>query len=401
MKMKPPLLIAGLVLLWPLALSAQLLNQPGQTGVPPIDGPPAGRAGGPTPVQAPAETSSEELPSASVPDQTPSTPIETANEPIVDAPAPAESWVEKVNGDFGLDSPPLVTGATASGGPAGEQRITWDGNAISVILPVGVERKVVFPQAIAELKLDPGIAPAKLSTTPLSDVVLWKALEPFETTRVLVNDSTGMAYALDLSAVETTIPAIPLVIEFPQARQPRHRGPSRPHIPVHTVDPHRYSYRALTQFAAQQLYAPERLIQSVPGVVLSDVVREPVRLLRYGEFTATPVASWQAPGLYVTAVKLVNNLNRAVTFDPRKLIGRWLTATPQFTQVAPKGQGADTTAVYLLSKQPFAEALGLWNRAWNLPPSSNARERDRNGPDGYQGGYPGLSGLGMSDQGRS
>jgi integrating conjugative element protein (TIGR03749 family) len=112
-------------------------------------------------------------------------------------------------------------------------------------------------------------------------------------------------------------------------------------------------YIQLTRFAAQQLYAPARLIKNQPGIVRVPVTRDPVDLLHGGTIEATPLVAWRAGGLYVTAVKLTNHTEHPQTLDPRDLRGTWLTSTFQHHRLLPKGDEADTTAVYLISARPF------------------------------------------------
>jgi len=114
-----------------------------------------------------------------------------------------------------------------------------------------------------------------------------------------------------------------------------------------------YSYVALSRFAAQQLYAPLRLVQARPGIVRVPVGRDPVDLLRGGKIDALPLVAWQAGGLYITAVKLTNRTDQPQTLDARDLRGPWLTATFQHNRLLAVGTDADTTAVYLISVRPF------------------------------------------------
>ena len=118
-----------------------------------------------------------------------------------------------------------------------------------------------------------------------------------------------------------------------------------------------YGYVALTRFAAQQLYAPARLLRDLPGVVRVPVRREPVLLVRGGQVIAEPLVAWRAGDLYVTAVKLTNRSEDAVTLDPRTLRGRWLTAAFQHNRLLPRGDEADTTAAYLIAARPFETSL--------------------------------------------
>ncbi|MCP5413608.1 MAG: TIGR03749 family integrating conjugative element protein [Chromatiaceae bacterium] len=118
-----------------------------------------------------------------------------------------------------------------------------------------------------------------------------------------------------------------------------------------------YGYVTLTRFAAQQLYAPARLLHDLPGVVRVPVRREPVHLVRAAPIEASPLVAWRASGLYITAVKLRNLGTQAVTLDPRTLRGSWLTAAFQHNRLHPAGDEADTTALYLISARPFETAL--------------------------------------------
>ena len=59
-------------------------------------------------------------------------------------------------------------------------------------------------------------------------------------------------------------------------------------------------YVALTRFAAQQLYAPARLLHDVPAIRRVPVSREPVNLVRGGAIQATPLVAWRAGGYYLT-----------------------------------------------------------------------------------------------------
>jgi integrating conjugative element protein (TIGR03749 family) len=113
----------------------------------------------------------------------------------------------------------------------------------------------------------------------------------------------------------------------------------------------------LTRFAAQQMYAPARLLQDLPGVVRVPVKREPVALVRGDAVEAMPLVSWRAGDLYVTAAKLTNKTDRPQTLDPRTLRGRWLTAAFQHNRLHEAGSEADRTVVYLISHRPFAASL--------------------------------------------
>ena len=118
-----------------------------------------------------------------------------------------------------------------------------------------------------------------------------------------------------------------------------------------------YGYVTLTRFAAQQLYAPARLLEELPGVTRVPVKREPVALVRGNAVEAVPLVAWRAGDLHLTAARLTNKTGRSQTLDPRNLRGRWLTAAFQHNRMHAVGSEADRTVVYLISDRPFAASL--------------------------------------------
>lgn len=225
------------------------------------------------------------------------------------------------------------------------QRIVWQKTPVPIALHVGQERQVDFPGPV-ELGLPAGRKP-DLRVQSIGQTVYVLAHRSFATTRVLARSlESGSVYLLDLSAQhsESTLPPVRLV-ESPQAADPA------------IVPTPGHGYVALTRFAAQQLYAPTRLLRGLPGVVRVHVARDPVALVRGGHISAVPQVAWRAGDRYLTAVRLQNQTAAPVTLDPRDLRGQWLTATFQHGRLLPHGDAADTTAVYLISDRPFAAAL--------------------------------------------
>jgi integrating conjugative element protein (TIGR03749 family) len=158
-------------------------------------------------------------------------------------------------------------------------------------------------------------------------------------------------YLLDLTAKEEGGSGAP--VEVYASEEPAKRGDpgeiedaSAPSVPS-------YGYVALTRFAAQQLYAPTRLLRDLPGVVRVPVAGTEVALIRGAAVSAEPLVAWRAGDLYLTAVKLTNRTDEALTLDPRTLRGAWLSASFQHNRLLPQGDESDTTAVYLISARSF------------------------------------------------
>jgi len=231
------------------------------------------------------------------------------------------------------------------------ERIEWRKIPMKLTLQVGAERRIQFPGDVRV-----GL-PASLSSVvrvqSVAGVVYLLAHEPFVAERVQVREiDSGAVYLIDLAAREKGY------VHPVEILNPALHPPAEPPTHAAAPPPVALDYVALTRFAAQQMYAPERLLAGLAGVHRMPVARKPVALVRGGAVEAIPAAAWRADsGLYVTAAKLVNRSARFMLTDPRDLRGRWLTATFQHGRLAPAGDEADTTCVYLLSARPFQDSL--------------------------------------------
>ncbi len=248
---------------------------------------------------------------------------------------------------------PLIAWADAAAlDPAVPERITWQKIPVELALTVGKERRVDFPRPV---KVGvPATIQSVLRVQSVAGSVYLLAHQPFGPTRVMVRAiEGGNVYLLDLSASDEGGSSPLIQILDPETGE---SGPVASKEERAAGFP-AYGYVALTRFAAQQLYAPARLLKRLPGVVRVPVHREAVKLLRGGQVVAEPWVAWRAGDLYVTAVKLTNRADQAVTLDPRALRGTWLTAAFQHNRLLPSGDEADTTAVYFISARPFETAL--------------------------------------------
>ena len=231
------------------------------------------------------------------------------------------------------------------------ERIEWNKAPIRLVLTVGEEQRIEFPAAV-KVGVPAAVQPA-LRTQSVNGMVYLLAHAPFDTNRLMVRElDSGRIYLFDVKASEGDEKggaSHPIEITVSDVHRPDKNsavaGTGTARAPL--------SYIQLTRFAAQQLYAPARLVKDRPGIVRVPIKRDPVDLLHGGTIEATPLVAWRADGRYVTAVKLTNRTEQPQTLDPRYLRGVWLTATFQHHRLLPKGDDADTTAVYLISARPF------------------------------------------------
>jgi integrating conjugative element protein (TIGR03749 family) len=231
------------------------------------------------------------------------------------------------------------------------ERIVWNRTPISLALQVNKERMVTFPGDV-RVGVPPALADA-LRTQTVNGTVYWLARKSFPPTRIQVQGiASGRIYLLDLRA-ESDVSTAPVEILVPRSTSNETVGSTAATPQVERVD-----YVSLTRYAAQEMYAPRRLLRDPPGVFRAPSrIKSHVALLRGGTVEAMPLASWRGGNLYVTAVKLRNLTSAPVTLDPRDLRGQWLAATFQHARLLPRGDEADTTCVYLISTRPFAESL--------------------------------------------
>jgi integrating conjugative element protein (TIGR03749 family) len=232
------------------------------------------------------------------------------------------------------------------------ERIVWTKTPIPLSLPVGKERIVTFP-ADVRVGVPPQLGDA-LRTQSVAGTLYWLARKPFPATRVQIQEiDSGRIYLLDLRADSDATSAAPVeIVERPSAAKDTNGTTPATH------DAAQVDYVTLTRYAAQQMYAPKRLLRDPPGVYRAPMrIKRAAALVRGGAVEATPLATWRGGGLYVTAIKLRNVTHAPIVLDPRDLRGQWLAATLQHARLLPEGDEADTTCVYLVSARPFEESL--------------------------------------------
>ena len=228
------------------------------------------------------------------------------------------------------------------------ERIEWKKAPIRLELVVGQEQRIEFP---ATVKVGvPASVQGVLRTQSVNGMVYLLAHAAFGSSRLMVRElDSGRIYLFDVTAAEEGGPGHPIQI-YVRGEQGNEKDQATGGLESEQERP---DFIQLTRFAAQQLYAPARLVKDQPGIVRIPVSRGPVDLYHGGSVEGVPLVAWRAKGLYVTAVKFTNRTEQALTLDPRNLRGTWLTATFQHHRLFPKGDEADTTAVYLISARPF------------------------------------------------
>ncbi len=245
----------------------------------------------------------------------------------------------------------LLTSSFISHANESVERLFWDKVPLRITLPVGKERLVTFP-AVVRLGI-PGKLSAKLRSQSNQGTVYWLANEAFDTQRIEVREVNSQEiYLIDLKATKQaqSVSPIEVIVKQDSKAQKQDSKIARKNRKI--------GYAALTRFAAQQLYAPARLLKPLFGIYRVSVSRQTTTYLVKGEMIkATPLASWQSGSFYVTAIELVNTSKQFIMLDPRKIRGEWRTATFQHSRLHPTGSEADSTTLYLISDRPFHEKM--------------------------------------------
>ena len=244
------------------------------------------------------------------------------------------------------------------------ERVLWDKRPINVHLQVGNERIIHFPDDVRYWL--PDTVKRHVSVLAANGVLYIRAMEPFPTTRLRIQGlNDQQVYLLDITASEVAAVSDELIVMTKE----NSRNRSKEATAYKTTEDWRIR---LTRYAAQQLYAPERLVDGDSAIKRIPVEsKTSVPLIRGGLIEAVPIASWQGHGLTVTAVR-VRNLSRQSlqlqfersdslqALDLSYLVrGDWLTATLQHDRLGAMGDETDTTTLYLVSNRSFVESLSL------------------------------------------
>jgi len=229
----------------------------------------------------------------------------------------------------------------------------WQRLPLSVSLIVGQER-IVFVDRNVRVGV-PASINERLRVQSAGGAVYLRVSEPIEPTRLQLQDAdTGALILLDISARaakegEPELEPVRIVEGEAASGTPAQLPPRQTPIPV-----------VLTRFAAQNLYAPLRTVEPVPGIMRVNLRRDmkldtllPTLLVQ-----AVPLTAWRLENQWVTAVRLTNISGDWIALDPRLLQGDFLTATFQHATLGANGTPEDTTVVYLVTRDHgLAQAL--------------------------------------------
>lgn len=219
----------------------------------------------------------------------------------------------------------------------------WQRLPLAISLVVGQERVIFVDQPI-RVGLPAPLA-GRLRVQSAGGALYLLASETLAPTRLQVQlVESGEVLLLDIAAEPGAQPLEPVRIALADTTMVATDAPT---VSAPTPVP-----VALVRYAAQQLYAPLRTVEPLPGV-------RPVRLRLSGKLAtlmptdsliATPLMAWRLEDFWVTAVLLRNRTARTVPLDPRRVQARLYATSFQHYYLGAQGTAEDTSVAYLVSR---------------------------------------------------
>jgi integrating conjugative element protein (TIGR03749 family) len=260
---------------------------------------------------------------------------------------------------------------------AGDNHFVWNGDPIPLNLPIGKEKRLVFPTQVT-VDVKGALTSDQLQIIDNDKSLYLTALKPFSHTRVYVTLNNSQEVVLfDLQSSEQGSTATTYV----DIKQNNNASPLKANTEVNSVSTTLLSsglseqasadqtpalsegdtYVALTRYAWQQLYAPLRLLKNPLGIGRVPMKTDSFQTnLIYGDKAiAHPLASWSFNNFYITVISLRNQYPHSTTINvPQDLCGNWVGAVlyPR-TQLSPAGNKlSDSATLFVLSREPFNKA---------------------------------------------
>ena len=166
------------------------------------------------------------------------------------------------------------------------QHVVWNGIPISLVLPVGEERIVKFPEPVTLSNNNPNLTTHKIQIMNNDGMLYVTAKKAFSPIRTEIRLRNGTLILLDLSA---NAGANDLPVSITQ--QIKQSG-SEGHNQKHTSGALVTSYITMLRYGIQHLYAPERLVKDNPEIYRATMdTSRSVRLFPESNLLAMP-AMW-------------------------------------------------------------------------------------------------------------
>lgn len=230
--------------------------------------------------------------------------------------------------------------------------VQWENIPLPVALHTGQERIVDVGQPVRIGY--PAALEGKIRLQSAGGKVFLLANTSFPTTRIQLRDTeSGELILLDIQASQSDAPLEPMKISYDPQTSTATTAPTPATVFMEPLPV------LLVRYAAQNLYAPLRTVEALPGITPTSVrlAKRITTLLPQQPVTATPLAAWKVNSTTVTAIRLQNSSEQHLTLDPRELQGQFTAAAFQHDWLGPHGLAEDTTVVYLVTEGLVSRAL--------------------------------------------
>lgn len=237
--------------------------------------------------------------------------------------------------------------------------VVWDGIPVAFSVPVGQERILKFPGSVTLNNTNARLTTNKVSIQNNAGFLYIKAKKTFKPIRLdFTLTSTGQVILVDLSAkdIGSDTPVSVVLSDNNNQDNTTNNSQQNPHNQNNIQSVNDVT---LMRYAIQHLYAPERLIAHNNSIARVPMQTQPsVDLFDDKSVLAMPLISWNAGELYVTAVLLKNNWDEKILLNPRNINGSFVAASFYPSRIInPKGSNDDRSTVFLVSNEPFNDAL--------------------------------------------
>lgn len=218
-----------------------------------------------------------------------------------------------------------------------------------------------FPSSLIGMLDQPRVIGDTFYLTPAS---------PFDFERfTFLSPETGAIILMDIRSSDESLPARVMITDARLAEAAAEAKSTSPALQPAPDKPEqhgvRYTHIELARYAMQQVYAPDRLIQHLPG--LTEVsVKQPVvvqDLVPGARVDAVPWKEWRTPdGRYLTVLAVQNRGSFEVSLDPtlRRHSRHEIASTPYRSVLAPAGMPGDETALVIISRVAWADAISAY-----------------------------------------
>lgn len=227
------------------------------------------------------------------------------------------------------------------------QSVVWNKKPIQVQLPVNQEKLIVFNESV-EVGFDKQQLPdSMLSIDNVSGTLYLTAhQEVNRKQRFYIKLKSGEMILLDVVANSIGSPET-LTIEQPVAE-------TKKIAQSHDVE----EYANIFRFALQSVYYPERVRVANQFSRAPMQTTQLVPLVTQHKVFAMPLAQWRKGDYFVTAVIVRNRTNHSQQISLKDLNGQWVAMSMYPSKLLERqGHANDCSALFLISKTPFREAL--------------------------------------------